>query len=146
MKKVRGWKTQVIRDWLQNNKENITISGVHKELAKKHGDEISMTLVATCFRRLAFFPGAYRMIENKGKNQKTYKRVSGVNIKAVGQSGDRRRTPKHISSAPSKKKKAKPVDTKQLSAQVLGEGILAYVKKLKAENAALKAKLVKQSL
>ena len=144
MEKVRGWKTQVVRDWLQNNKENVTISGVHKELAKKHGDEISLSLVATCFRRLAFFPGAYRMIKKEGKDQKIYERVSGVKIKAVGQSGDRRRTPKH--TAPSKKKKAQPVDTQQLSAQVLGEGILAYVKKLKAENAALKAQLVKQSL
>ena len=145
MEKVKGWKTKVIRDWLQNNKENVTVAGVHKELAKKHGDEISLSLVATCFRRLAFFPGAYKMIEKKGNNQKIYKRVSGVNIKAVGQSGDRRRTPKHI-GVPSKKKKAKPVDTQQLSAQVLGEGILAYVKKLKAENAALKAQLVKRSL
>ena len=85
------------------------------------------------------------MIEKKKNNQKVYKRVSGVKIKAVGKSGDRRRIPKHI-SAPSKKKKAKPVDTQQLSAQVLGEGILAYVKKLKAENAALKAQLVKKSL
>jgi len=144
MEKIKGWKTQVVRDWLQNNKENVTVAGVHKELAKKHGDEISLSLVATCFRRLAFFPGAYRMIEKKGKNQKIYKRVSGVNIKAVGQSGGRRRAPKP--PAPSKKKKAKPVDTQQLSAQVLGEGILAYVKKLKAENAALKARLVKQSL
>jgi hypothetical protein len=145
MEKVKGWKTKVVRDWLQNNKENVTVADVHKELAKKHGDEISLSLVATCFRRLAFFPGAYKMIETKGKNQKIYKRVSGVNIKAVGQSGDRRRIPKHI-SASSIKKKANPVDTQQLSAQVLGEGILAYVKKIKAENAALKAKLVKQSL
>ena len=145
MEKIRGWKTKVVRDWLQSNQENVTVAGVHKELAKEHGDEIPLSLVSTCFRRLAFFPGAYKMIEKKGKNQKIYKRVSGVNIKAVGQSGDRRRTPKHI-SVPSKKKKAKPVDTQQLSAQVLGEGILAYVKKLKAENAALKAQLVKRSL
>ena len=145
MEKVKGWKTKVVRDWLQNNKENVTVAGVHKELAKKHGDEISLSLVATCFRRLAFFPGAYRMIEKKGKNQKVYKRVSGVNIKAVGQSGDRRRAPKHI-SAPSKKKKAKPLDTQQLTAQDLGEGILAYVKKLKAENSAIKAQIVKPSL
>ena len=144
MEKVRGWKTKVVRDWLQNNQENITVAGVHKELAKEHGDEIPLSLVATCFRRLAFFPGAYRIIGKKGKNQKIYERVSGVNLKAVGQSGDRRRTPKH--TTPSKKKKVQPVDTQQLSAQVLGEGILAYVKKLKAENAALKAQLVKQSL
>ena len=144
MEKVRGWKTKVVRDWLQNNQENVTVAGVHKELAKEHGDEIPLSLVATCFRRLAFFPGAYRIIGKKGKNQKIYERVSGVNIKAVGQSGDRRRTPKH--TTPSKKKKVQPVDTQQLSAQVLGEGILAYVKKLKAENAALKAQLVKQSL
>ena len=144
MEKVRGWKTKVVRDWLQNNQENVTVAGVHKELAKEHGDEIQLSLVATCFRRLAFFPGAYRIIGKKGKNQKIYERVSGANIKAVGQSGDRRRTPKH--TTPSKKKKVQPVDTQQLSAQVLGEGILAYVKKLKAENAALKAQLVKQSL
>ncbi len=144
MEKVRGWKTKVVRDWLQNNQENITVAGVHKELAKEHGDEVPLSLVATCFRRLAFFPGAYRIIGKKGKNQKIYERVSGVNLKAVGQSGDRRRTPKH--TTPSKKKKVQPVDTQQLSAQVLGEGILAYVKKLKAENAALKAQLVKQSL
>ncbi len=145
MEKIRGWKTKVVRDWLQNNQENVTVAGVHKELAKEHGDEIPLSLVSTCFRRLAFFPGAYRIIGKKGKNQKIYERVSGVNLKAVGQSGDRRRTPKHIST-PSKKKKVKPVDTQKLSAQVLGEGILAYVKKLKAENAALKAQLVKQSL
>ena len=144
MEKVRGWKTKVVRDWLQNNQENVTVAGVHKELAKEHGDEVPLSLVATCFRRLAFFPGAYRIIGKKGKNQKIYERVSGVNIKAVGQSGDRRRTPKH--TTPSKKKKVQPVDTQQLSAQVLGEGILAYVKKLKAENTALKAQLVKQSL
>jgi hypothetical protein len=144
MEKVRGWKTKEVRDWLQNNQENVTVAGVHKELAKEHGDEIPLSLVATCFRRLAFFPGAYRIIGKKGKNQKIYERVSGVNLKAVGQSGDRRRTPKH--TTPSKKKKVQPVDTQQLSAQVLGEGILAYVKKLKAENAALKAQLVKQSL
>jgi hypothetical protein len=144
MEKVRGWKTKEVRDWLQNNQENVTVAGVHKELAKEHGDEIPLSLVATCFRRLAFFPGAYRIIGKKGKNQKIYERVSGVNLKAVGQSGDRRRTPKH--KTPSKKKKVQPVDTQQLSAQVLGEGILAYVKKLKAENAALKAQLVKQSL
>lgn len=144
MEKARGWKTQVIRDWLQNNQENVTIAGVHKELAKEHGDEIPLSLVSSCFRRLAFFPGAYKIIGKKGKRQKIYERVSGVNIKAVGQSGDRRRAPKH--TVPSKKKKAQQVDTQKLSAQVLGEGILAYVKKLKAENAALKAKIVKQSI
>ena len=63
MEKVKGWKTKVIRDWLQNNKENVTVAGVHKELAKKHGDEISLSLVATCFRRLAFFPGAYKIFQ-----------------------------------------------------------------------------------
>lgn len=144
MEKVRGWKTQVIRDWLQNNQENVTVAGVHKELAKEHGDEIPLSLVSSCFRRLAFFPGAYKIIGKKGKNQKIYERVSGVNIKAVGKSGDRRRAPKY--TVPSKKKKVQQVDTQKLSAQVLGEGILAYVKKLKAENAALKAKIVKQSL
>ena len=130
MKRVlRGWKTQVVRDWLQNNQENITVAGVHKAIAKEHGDEIRLSLVTSTFRRLAYIPGAYRVAGKRGK-QKIYERVPGVNLREVRNYAA---IAKGKVVIPSKKIKSQRTASHELSTLQIGRGIMAYIHDLESK-------------